>query len=88
MKIVTANALRDGGVVYFRAPDQWVRDLSKATPLDESALEAALAFAVADGLHIVGPYVVALNAEGGPDARVKVRESIRASGPTITAGNS
>lgn len=88
MKIVTANALRDGGVVYFRAPQNWVRSLSDATPLDEPAFESAMAFAVGDYLHVVGPYAVAISAPGVPDSRVKTRETIRASGPTIPAGNS
>jgi hypothetical protein len=86
MKIVTANALRDGGVVYYRAPGQWVRAIADATLLDEAALQAALDFAVGDQTAIVAPYAMAVSAPGTPDARVKTRETIRANGPTIPVG--
>ena len=50
-KVVTANALLEGDVIYFAADGCWVRDLSAAEALtDQDQAEARLALAAA-GRH-------------------------------------
>jgi len=76
-KVVTANDLFEGDVVYMDARGAWVRSLSAAHVLkDESAAQAALANAAARADEIVGPYLADL---GEP---LHFREEFRAKGPS------
>ncbi|MDE1938381.1 MAG: DUF2849 domain-containing protein [Alphaproteobacteria bacterium] len=81
-QMLTANRLRDGDVVYWRAGN-WVEtfgegDILAGKPEAEAALEAAHKF-VADNV-VVNPYLFEVQADGTP---VKEREIIRAAGPTV-----
>jgi hypothetical protein len=84
MKVLTANRLHDGAVVY-RKPDQsWVRTIADAKLLDTDA-ESALADAQADvaAAKIVGLELIdVFETETGPQP-VSLREKIRAFGPTV-----
>ena len=84
MKILTANRLTDGAVVY-RKPDQsWVRTIADAKVLDTDA-ESTLAEAQADvaAAKIVGLELIdIIETETGPQP-VSLRERIRAFGPTV-----
>lgn len=89
MKIVTANRLDDGTVVYL-ANEGWVGNIGSAAVLNApDAVEAALglaARAVADGQIIgVEPIEVVPDSAGMPIPK-KLRERIRALGPTIEYG--
>ncbi|RPE71811.1 uncharacterized protein DUF2849 [Pacificibacter maritimus] len=81
-KIVTANALLEGDVIYLSAQNTWVRDLSDAALFDQQdEAEARLAFAAKDGM-IVGAYLVdAVQGENGPEP-VHFREDFRRTGPS------
>ncbi|WP_298431081.1 DUF2849 domain-containing protein [uncultured Jannaschia sp.] len=81
-KVVTANRLLEGDVVYLSAADTWVTALSDAEMLtDEAVAEARLLDALAQP-HIVGAYLAEVTrTENGP-APVHFREAFRASGPT------
>jgi len=85
MKTITANRLTDGRVVY-RTPDQgWSENADEAVRLLPDAQDAALAEASRDVLHVVGPYLIEIDADENaftPSGRKHVRESIRLSGPT------
>jgi len=86
-KMLTANRLRDGDVLY-RKGDGWVLALAEADVYaDAAAAEAALAAAQAElGQNIVvAPYLFDVRQENGAIHPVKEREIIRAAGPTVRA---
>jgi Protein of unknown function (DUF2849) len=84
-KILTANRLRDGDVLYWKA-GSWTLSLAEAEILaDPAAAEAALAAAqksVADNL-VVAPYLFDVRLDKDGVRPVKEREIIRAAGPTV-----
>ena len=82
-KVVTANLLRDGDVVYRTLDGDWTLDLPQAAVFGEAeAADAALAEAAAESLVVVGAYLA--DVEATPDGPVPVhfREDFRAEGPT------
>jgi hypothetical protein len=84
-QMLTANRLRDGDVVYWRAGG-WVEALGQgdvffAQDEAEAALEAARKF-VADNV-VVNPYLFDVRAEADGVHPVKEREIVRAAGPTV-----
>ena len=84
-QILTANRLRDGEVVYWKA-GSWVEGLADAEVFsDEKAAAAALKAAdkaIKDRL-VVTPYLFDVRRENGALRPVKEREIIRAAGPTV-----
>jgi hypothetical protein len=84
-QILTANALRQGDVVYWK-DGGWVLDMAEAqifpTP---AAADAALAEAQASvtGNRVVNPYLFEVREEKGQIRPVKEREIIRALGPSV-----
>lgn len=82
MKLITANRLIDGVVVYRTAAGGWSPLLAEAARYDAAQAPAALAAAALDVLAVVNPYLVALD---GADfnRRERVRERIRAEGPSV-----
>ncbi|RZJ96167.1 MAG: DUF2849 domain-containing protein [Brevundimonas sp.] len=85
MKIVTANRLSDGRVIYVGANDQPVEHISQAAVFDDEGAEFALAAAQANPGVFVGPYI--FETEGHiPSGRDRLKERIRSAGPTV--GNS
>ncbi|HEX8471443.1 MAG TPA: DUF2849 domain-containing protein [Brevundimonas sp.] len=85
MKIVTANRLSDGRVIYVGADGSAVDDLSQAAVLDADQAESALAQAAARPDTFVNPYLVETD-HGVFTGRDRLKESIRSAGPTV--GNS
>jgi len=88
MQIITANSLGDGRVV-FQTPTGWSHDIGFADVLDSAgALEIALARAnlAAAQNRVVEPYAVDVKRGPAGIVPVKLRERIRAEGPTT--GNS
>ncbi|WOI53134.1 DUF2849 domain-containing protein [Parvularcula sp. LCG005] len=86
LKIVTANRLVDGVVVYQTDDQQWTEDLGAATIVEGEDALALLDWALTDEGHVVGPYLMDVDeAETGvqPDGRGRLREEIRDRGPTI-----
>jgi len=85
-KILTANRLRDGTVVFLGGDDRWVeRALDARVETDEAgcaALEAAGRAAVA-AHAVVDPYLIdtAADANGRP-VPIRYRERLRAQGPS------
>jgi hypothetical protein len=84
-RIVTANRLDDGAVVYLGADDRWTEAIGCArVAVDEAGLEAQLAIAAraeAQGL-VVTPYEIEVAVDGGGVHPVHIKEAIRAAGPT------
>ena len=81
MKVLTANRLTDGAVVYRAPAGDWTLRLEEAARFDEA--EAALALQAANEApaSLVGPYLLEAD-DAGPLGRERLRERIRAGGPT------
>jgi hypothetical protein len=81
-KIVTANDLRLGDVVYLTADDRWSRLHREAELIeDEAHAQMRLLHAAAQKLIVVGAYLA--DAKSGPDGPepVHFREAFRTRGP-------
>lgn len=82
-KVITANDLIVGDVVYLTADDQWGRDLRDAQLLtDEADAQLRLQSAEAQTEIVVGVYLVDVTAgENGPEP-THFREDFRRTGPS------
>ena len=84
-KIVSANDLMQGDVVYLTAGNSWSRDIADAAiARNEASAEALLAIGDARQDLIVGAYLldVAIGSDGTP-APTHFREKYRLNGPSI-----
>lgn len=83
LKIVTANDLIDGDVVYLSADNHWVRHQRDAELLmDAEHTAARLRFAEAQHAHVVGAYLADVNAGPSGPIPAHFREVFRARGPS------
>jgi len=87
-RVVTANRLLDGVVVYRATDERWTQRLDQAHVVTaQSAQDALLAACREDeaACLVVGLDVIEVETTpaGGPHA-ISQRETIRAAGPTIT----
>jgi hypothetical protein len=81
-QVLTANRLSDGEVVYLAPGGTWVESIAAAQAVTAADSETALAAGAAAerDLKIVHAYLFDIT----PDRRpVKMREVIRAAGPTV-----
>ena len=82
-KIVTANDLLEGDVIYLTADDRWSRSMAEAELITEEArAQERLALAEAQQNRVVGPYLA--DAKPGPNGPepVHFREDFRRTGPS------
>lgn len=82
-KVVTANHLIEGDVVYLSRDDAWVRDLHQAELIeDEAHADLRLLHALQQPQTVVGAYLA--DAKPGPDGPqpTHFREAFRATGPS------
>ncbi len=85
MKVITANRLLNGDVVWMGESGTWVERVTLAKVLeDKEAVEEGLALgAEAERQQeVVGVYDIAVTIEDGVIVPVRYREQIRATGPT------
>jgi sulfite reductase (NADPH) hemoprotein beta-component len=85
-KIVTANRLADGIVVYLGSDGSWVEGINQAKTFEDgSESKQALETARADeGKNlIVDPFLVDVTTDANGLKAVSLRNAIRARGPTI-----
>ena len=82
-KVVTANALLEGDVVYLTKDDRWSRNLADAELIeDEAHAQIRLLDAEMRANEIVGAYLAdAVSGSGGPEP-THFRERFRAHGPS------
>lgn len=82
-KVITANALLEGDVIYLAADDSWVRELSAAEVLtDEAVAQLRLLDAEKRQSEVVGVYLADVApAETGPEP-THFREDFRRRGPS------
>ena len=88
MDVITANSLGDGRVV-FQTNSGWTHELGRAQVLDTPELVAAAmlrANADAGANRVVEPYAIEVKLGPAGLTAVRLRERIRAEGPTT--GNS
>ena len=83
MKIVTANNLQDGAVVYLSDDDQWTLQLDHAARFEDGDAEIVLAAAQSRIEEITDAYLVSVNPAGEITGRETLRETIRKTGPTV-----
>ena len=85
-KVMTANSLREGEVVYLTRGAGWTLWLAEAAVArdDETAahFEVLADAAVADGA-VVGPYLMDVAEEAGRPQPLSTRERLRALGPSV-----
>lgn len=86
LKILTANRLIDGEVVYLTADSFWSLWLDESdraeTPDGEEVLVARAEHAVAER-EVVDPYLMPVLDDGGRLRPLSQRETIRAKGPSV-----
>jgi hypothetical protein len=85
-QVLTANRLIDGEVVYLNAQNGWSEGLTAACALATPAeQEAALAIGAKSEreLLVVNPYLFDVVGDAAALKPVKMREIIRAAGPTV-----
>ena len=82
-KVVTANALLEGDVVYLTERDSWSRDLRDAEVIeDEAHGDLRLLHAASQANIVVGAYLADVRlAETGPEP-THFREEFRTRGPS------
>jgi len=86
LKILTANRLRDGDVVYLTADGAWSDWLEDADLAEAPAAEAALLALGEEALDrrlVVDPYLMAVTRVDGGFGPISQREIIRARGPSV-----
>jgi len=82
-KVVTANDLIEGDVIYLTRDGSWARDMCKAWLLeDEAEAEAQLVFAETQPEIAVGAYLADAKAGANGPEPVHFREAFRAKGPS------
>ncbi|KIC39425.1 DUF2849 domain-containing protein [Leisingera sp. ANG-M7] len=82
-KVITANDLLEGDVIYFTAEDTWTRELSEAELItDEADAQLRLLEAEKQNIKIVGAYLA--DAKAGPNGPepTHFREEFRRTGPS------
>ena len=88
-KMITANELRDGYVVFLGPNGAWVTDINAGQQFTAGPdLEAANAYAKAqhDARVVVEPYEIDIHMKDGVPVPEKLKERIRAKGPTVDYG--
>jgi hypothetical protein len=86
MRMIIANRLTDGLVVFLTADGGWSVDIADGIVIDETADEERL-FAAAKsdetGCKVVDPNLIDVTVDNGSPRPVAIREAIRAFGPTV-----
>lgn len=83
-RMITAQLLADGANVWMDGAGNWTTDINKGKYVPEAEADALLKLAI-DGVAkclIVGPYAIDVVADGAV-VPVRIREQIRANGPTV-----
>lgn len=82
-KVVTANDLREGDVVYLTSDDRWTRDHAEAELIDDEAhADIRLIHASQQAHVVVGAYLADAKAGAHGPEPVHFREAFRTRGPS------
>ncbi|WP_309629032.1 DUF2849 domain-containing protein [Brevundimonas sp.] len=82
MKVLTANRLSDGRVIYVGVAGRPVSSFRQAARFAGETADRALERALLEPSEFVGPYLVEVEVHG-PSGRDRLKETIRAQGPTV-----
>lgn len=82
LKVITANDLFSGAVIYWTKEGSWTEDLTQASLVEGPLALSELSRAVADEARSVGPYLMDIESDFTPSGRGRLREEIRHAGPT------
>jgi len=85
-QVLTANRLDDGQVVYLAAGSAWTHRLAEAHIASDDDTAAALQAAAARGVAeraVIDPYLFEVDPQGGTPRPLRMREAIRARGPSV-----
>ena len=82
MKIVTANRLSDGRVIYAGVDNQPVDRIDQASVLDEATADIVLTEIAGRPDIFVNPYAAEVDGHT-PSGRDRLKERIRSAGPTV-----
>jgi sulfite reductase (NADPH) hemoprotein beta-component len=84
---ITANDLADGRVVWLASGGPWTRSLASARVFGPEEAHAALATAqeAERARHVVGAYAVEVAVIAGVPRPLRLRERLRAAGPSVDA---
>jgi len=85
-KAITAWNTLTGEVVYRTAAGGWSTDPASLGVFTGDAAETHLAEALADEATVTDPYFMEVAADGAIIGRETLRETIRATGPTVPYG--
>ena len=86
LKVLTANRLNDGDVVYLTATGEWSVWLHDSGPAETAEQETALLNQAARAVQarlVVDPYLMPVAEDEGQLRPLSQREIIRAAGPTV-----
>jgi len=86
LKVVTANLLRGGNVVFLAADGRWSAQIDAARVAEsEEAAEAleAAARASEEATEVVGPYLIEVGRGEDGLRPVRYREWLRTQGPSV-----
>ena len=86
MRMIIANRLTDGLVVFYTGEGEWSVDIADGKIMtDESEESRAYAAAKSDedNCRVVDPNLIDVKLDGGSPRPVAIREAIRAFGPTV-----
>ncbi|NNL72590.1 MAG: DUF2849 domain-containing protein [Silicimonas sp.] len=82
-KVVTANALLEGDVVWLTEDDRWTRQMAEAELIeDEAVADDRLLFAMTQPDIVVGPYLADAEPSDHGPAPTHFREIFRTRGPS------
>lgn len=88
-KIVTANRLTDGRVIFLGPGNRWIADVGEAATFEDGApIDAAMAFGREQiaARQVTELYPVDVELVDGRPVPVRLRERVRAFGPTVAYG--
>lgn len=82
-QVLTANRLSDGAVVYWTGDRQWTERLELASIVVDAAAAEAEGKRAQEARLLVGAYLMDVRMDGTKFHPVKMRELIRAAGPSV-----
>lgn len=83
MKAVTANLLTDGAVVYLDRAGNWTPHIRHAALYEDDKARQVLEKAATRITEVADLYLMDTAEHGIPAGRARLREAIRAAGPTV-----
>ncbi len=86
MRMIIANRLTDGLVVFYREDGGWTEDIAKGAVITDEAEEARCFDAARsdeENCIVIDPNLIEVTDASGSVRPVAIREAIRAFGPTV-----